>query len=151
MLAYFGPPKIFHSNNDKEFNNQLIRAMFDRWGGDVTFISGRPEHSQSQGLVERGNSIVENKIAAMKEEEGITGDKYPWASRLPRIMFAMNMERQETIKDSPYHVVFGKCPIAGIFPGAAGYFVNEKILNLPTEDGSTLAAEESFTEDDCVN
>ena len=69
VLAYFGPPKIFHSDNGREFINQLIRAMFDRWGGDVTFVNGRPHHSQSQGLVERGNQIVERKISAMKKDE----------------------------------------------------------------------------------
>ena len=119
VLAYFGPPKIFHSDNGREFVNQLIRAMFDRWGGDVTFINGRPRHSQSQGLVERGNRTVEQKIAAMKYDEGITGDHYPWAAWLPRIMFAINSQQQGTIKDSPYRVVFGKPPPTGIFPGAA--------------------------------
>jgi len=45
------PPKIFYSDNGREFVNQLIRAMFDKWGGgNVTFINGRPRHSQSQGL-----------------------------------------------------------------------------------------------------
>ena len=58
VLAYFGPPKIFHSDNGREFIYQLIRAMFDRWGGDVHDIcEWRPRHSQSQGLVERGNQL----------------------------------------------------------------------------------------------
>ena len=41
VLAYLGPPKIFHSDNGREFVNNLIRAMFEKWGGDVTFASGR--------------------------------------------------------------------------------------------------------------
>ena len=36
----------------------------------MTFVSCRPRHSQSQGLVERGNRTVEQKIAAMKQDEG---------------------------------------------------------------------------------
>ena len=52
--------------------------MFDRWGGDVTFVNGRPRHSQSQGLVECGNQIVERKISAMKKDEGMTDGQYPW-------------------------------------------------------------------------
>jgi len=55
VLAYFGPPKIFHSDNGREFVNQVIKALFSQWEGDTTFISGRPRHSQSQGLIERGN------------------------------------------------------------------------------------------------
>ena len=60
--------------------NNLIHAMFKRWGGDVTFVNGRPRHSQSQGLIERGNCTVEMKIAVMKQDEGHTGLKYPWVS-----------------------------------------------------------------------
>ena len=47
VLAYLGPPKIFHSDNGREFVNDLIHAMFEKWGGDVTFVSGRhvtPSH-----------------------------------------------------------------------------------------------------------
>ena len=102
VLAYLGPPKIFHSDNGREFVNNLIHTMFEKWGGDVTFVSGRPRHSQSQGLVERGNRTVEQKIAAMKLDEGHGENKYPWVSWLPRIMFSMNCERHEGIKDLPY-------------------------------------------------
>ena len=80
VLAYFGPPKIFHSDNGREFINQLIRAMLDRCGGDVIFVNGRPRHSQSQGLVERGNQVAERKISAMKKDKGMTDGQYPWAS-----------------------------------------------------------------------
>ena len=128
VLAYLGPPKIFHSDNGREFVNNLIRAMFEKWGGDVTFVSGRPRHSQSQGLVERGNRTVEQKIAAMKLDEGHGENKYPWVSWLPRIMFSMNCERHEGIKDLPYRVVFGRYPPVGIFPGAEKHCVDEEDL-----------------------
>ena len=123
-----GPPKIFYSDNGREFVNNLIRATFEKWGGDVTFVSGRPRHSQSQGLVERGNCTVEQKIAAMKEDEGHEENKYPWVSWLPRIMFSMNCERHEGIKDLPYRVVFGRYPPVGIFPGAEKHCVDEEDL-----------------------
>ena len=81
VLAYFAPPKIFYSDNGRELVNQVIKALFSRWEGDTTFISGRPRHSQSQGLVERGNRTVEKMIAAMKQEANIDDDtmQYPWA------------------------------------------------------------------------
>ena len=43
----------------------------------MTFVIGCPRHSQSQGLVERGNHTVEQNIAAMKLDEGHGEDKYP--------------------------------------------------------------------------
>ena len=129
VLAYLGPPKIFHSDNGREFVNQLIRAMFDKWGGNVTFINGRPRHSQSQGLVERGNRTIEDKLKAMKKDEGLQGESYPWASWLPRIMWALNSQRHETIKYSPYHLLFCKQPPAAVFPGTEEHCVNEEDIS----------------------
>ena len=58
---------IFHSDNGREFVNNLLHSLLDNWSsGNVTFVTGRPRHSQSQGLVERGNAIIEDKIAAIK-------------------------------------------------------------------------------------
>ena len=91
VLGYFGAPKRFHSDNGKEFVNQVLHKLLDKWNPDVTVINGRPRHSQSQGLVERGNREVEKKLTNMKNEAGITGDKYPWASWLSECMFNMNM------------------------------------------------------------
>ena len=136
MLAYCGPPKIFHSDNGREFVNQLIRSMFDRWGGDVTFVNCRPRHSHSQGLVERGNRVVERKLAAMKDDNGMSGDKYPWASWLPRVMWAMNSERHRTIQDTPYRLLFGRSPPAGIFPGAQEHCLSEEALGTQASDNS---------------
>ena len=128
VLAYLGPPKIFHSDNGREFVNNLIHTMFEKWGGDVTFVSGCPHHSQSQGLVERGNRTVEQKIAAMKLDEGHGENKYPWVLWLPRIMFPMNCERHEGIKDLPYHVAFGRYPPVGICSGTEKRCVDEEDL-----------------------
>ena len=55
VLGYFGAPKRFHSDNGKEFVNQVLQGLLNKWNPDVTLINGRPCHSQSQGLVERGN------------------------------------------------------------------------------------------------
>lgn len=83
----------------------------------VTFVSGSPRHSQSQGLVERGNRTVERKIAAMKQDEGHAGNKYPWVSWL-----------HEGVRELPYRVVFGRYPPVGIFPGAEKHCIDEEDL-----------------------
>ena len=44
----------------------------------------RPRHSQSQGLVEKGNHCVEMQIQAMKQEWRGTGNA-PWTDWLPRV------------------------------------------------------------------
>ena len=66
VFAYLGPPRIFHSDNGREFVNQVLSSLVQSWGGETTLVNGRPRHSQSQGLVEVGNKHVERKLAAMK-------------------------------------------------------------------------------------
>ena len=127
VLAYFGPPNIFHSDNGREFVNQIMRSLLESWGADITLVHGRPRHSQSQGLVERGNRTVEKKIAAMKADIGLSEDNYPWASWLPRIMYSLNTELQRTVDEVPYKIVFGKSPPTS-FPGAAN-IVNEEDID----------------------
>ena len=89
VLAYLSVPKKFHSDNGREFVNQLLRCMFDQWGGDTVFISGRPRHSMSQGLIERGNRTIEDKLSKLKEMHRSNiqdGDSpFPWASGLCRV------------------------------------------------------------------
>ena len=92
VLAYVGTPHIFHSDNGREFVNQLLHSLLDTWSsGNVTFVNGRPRHSQSQGLVERGNRTV----AAIKNDEGFAGKmSFPWVSWLPRIMYSIKTQRK---------------------------------------------------------
>ena len=110
VLGYFGAPKRFHSDNGKEFVNEVLHKLLEKWNPDITVINGRPRHSQSQGLVERGNREVEKKLTNMKNEAGITGNKYPWSSWLSECMFNMNMQTSSTTNETPYHLVFGVAP-----------------------------------------
>ncbi|XP_029953862.1 zinc finger protein 837-like isoform X2 [Salarias fasciatus] len=141
VLAYLGPPRIFHSDSGREFVDRVIGALLDSWGGGVSFISGRPGHCHSQDLVECGNRVVEEKLAALKADSDASGDRFPWASWLPRIMFAMNSQRRDAVKDSPYRVAFGRNPPSGVFPregaGAAACVDEEDMENKPASDQPT--------------
>ena len=84
VFPYFGLPKILQSDNGREFVNEVIREVLKSWPGEVTIINGRPRHSQSRGLVEKGNHLVEMQLQAMKCEHKDTGS-VPWTDWLPRI------------------------------------------------------------------
>jgi len=84
VFPYLGLPKILQSDNGREFVNQIVKEILTLWPGQVVIINGRPRHSQSQGLVEKGNHCVEMQIQAMKQEWSGTGNA-PWTDWLPRI------------------------------------------------------------------
>ncbi|CAG8657109.1 7947_t:CDS:2, partial [Diversispora eburnea] len=54
-------PTILQSDNGKEFVAQVIKELIELWPS-VTIINGWPRHPQSQGLVERANGILEQKL-----------------------------------------------------------------------------------------
>ena len=142
VFAYLGLPKIFHSDNGREFVNEILKRVFEMWGGDTLFVNGRPRHSQSQGCVERGNRTVQSKIGKLiqisnsKEvsemindlaaEDIQDGETYPWASWLPNIMYALNSQMSETTKTSPYELVFGQKARGNVFPGAKTGVLHEE-------------------------
>ena len=84
---YVGLPKILQSDNGREFVNQIVKECLEMWPGEVVIINGRPRHSQSQGLVEKGNHLVEMQLQAMKAEdcENRSTKNVPWADWLPEI------------------------------------------------------------------
>ena len=128
VLAYVGPPHIFHSDNGREFVNQLLHSLLETWSnGNVTFINGRPRHSQSQGAVDTGNRTIQEKIAAIKYDEGYAGKtSFPWMSWLPRIMFSMNTQIHSTTREVPYKLVFGQMPRCQVVPRAEQHIVMEE-------------------------
>ena len=102
-----GASHIFQSDNGSEFCNQDLRNLIKNWSCNVTFVNGRPRHSQSQGLVERGNRAVKDKISKMKAEIGMA-DQVLWAPWLPDIRYALKTVKHKFTKDMPYRVVFGR-------------------------------------------
>jgi transposase InsO family protein len=78
IFCMFGPPCILQSDNGKEFTASLVKEVINLWP-DITIINGRPRHPQSQGLVERGNQILENRISKWMEDN----QSSTWATALP--------------------------------------------------------------------
>ena len=136
VLAFFGPPHIIHSDNGEEFVNDLIRGLLKLWNHDVTFINGRPSHSQSLKKAENGNAEVEKKIACMKNELCfMESSSVPWASWLPGIMYTLNSQQHHTTNDSPYHAVFRSMPSTAMFPAAKRHIMTEEEMG---EIGSSI-------------
>jgi transposase InsO family protein len=84
VFAVLGTPKILHSDNGREFVNEIVRSVVKDWPGDVTIVNGRPRHPQSQGLVEQGNSTVE-KLLGCRFHEYKESQEPNWSEWIPLI------------------------------------------------------------------
>ncbi|CAF1545405.1 unnamed protein product, partial [Rotaria sordida] len=82
IFYQFGPPRILQSDNGREFVAKVILALTKLWPG-LLIINGRPRHPQSQGLVERGNAVVQQLLGTCVAR---------------------------TINQTPFEVVFGQQP-----------------------------------------
>jgi hypothetical protein len=47
----------------------VIKELMEMWPS-VKIINGRPRHPQSQGLVERANGILQQKLGKWQENTG---------------------------------------------------------------------------------
>ena len=84
IFPYFGVPKILHSDNGREFINQVIDELLRTWHSEIQLVSGRPRHPQSQGIVERAHYTLERKLTTEINRTKLK--QPPWNSWLPRIV-----------------------------------------------------------------
>lgn len=81
VFSYLGTPKILHSDNGREFVNEIVTSICKEWPGEVTIVNGRPRNPKCQGLVEQGNGTVEKMLGARLLESD--SDVPPWSEWLP--------------------------------------------------------------------
>ena len=64
ILHMFILPTIPHSGNGRKFVNHLIEDVLATRPGAVQLVSGRPQHPQSQGLVEQVHYALERMMSS---------------------------------------------------------------------------------------
>ena len=99
------PPKILQFDNGKEFTAVIIKELISLWP-TVKIINGRPCHPQSQGLVERANGILQQKLGKWKEDTG----RHDWSFGLRLVILSMNHSYCHSHKKTPYELVYGDKP-----------------------------------------
>ena len=84
VFAVLGTPKILHSDNGREFVNEIIHNIVKEWPGEVMIVNGRPSNPKCQGLIEQGNGMVEKLLGCHLYAH--EGDSQPvWSEWLPFI------------------------------------------------------------------
>ena len=81
----FGAPILLHSDNGREFVNQVISDLHLMWP-EAKIVHGKPRHSQSQGSVERANRDIEEMLSAWMEQNNSRN----WPTGVKFIQFQKN-------------------------------------------------------------
>ncbi len=98
-IMAFGPLTILQCDNGKEFKGALL-VILKKHG--IKLINGNPRSSQTQGLVEQGNGVVERKIRAWKMENGSP----KWHEALLEVALAINTQTHLATGRLLYSIVF---------------------------------------------
>lgn len=94
------PPIVLQSDNGKEFVAAVIKELVGLWPS-VKIINGRPRHPQSQGLVERANGILQQRLGKWREYSG----RSDWSYGLRLVVLSMNNSICRSHKKTPYELV----------------------------------------------
>jgi len=99
-VMHHGPFPIWHSDNGKEFKG-LLEHLLIEW--DIAIRRGRPRRPQTQGGVERANSIAKKKINALRFASG----NHRWSQHLNTVADQINRTVSATTGSSPYMIASG--------------------------------------------
>ena len=117
VFSVFGPPETLHSDQGKEFQNQLVKELQSVFGYKKTRTAAyRP---QGNSVLERVHSTVHNMLAMYSN---LACDN--WAELLPFVPLAHNTAYSKTLEETPHYLVFGR----------AGTLPVELILGVPSTD-----------------
>ncbi|CAF1176183.1 unnamed protein product [Didymodactylos carnosus] len=105
LFFVFGPPRLLHSDNGKEFVASVITEL-KKLFPDLCFIRGRPRHPQSQGCIERANGVLCDALGKWLT----TNNSIHWSEGLLPVVYGINTRVSCVTKKTPYEVMFGQPP-----------------------------------------
>ena len=101
FVCRFGTPNILHTDQGRNFDSALVKAMCKLLGIKKTRTTAY--YPQSDGLIERFNRTLLNLLSIAARE-----DTCNWDSYIPLLMFAYRTSVQESTGCTPYQLVFGR-------------------------------------------
>jgi hypothetical protein len=99
LIHTYGVPERIVSDNGPAFTAE-------KWARTLSFLGVRhsltsPEHAQTNGLVERVNGVILDRLAAYVTEE------VDWDLQLSAAVFSINTSAQASTRTSPFEIVYG--------------------------------------------
>ena len=102
IICRHGVPEELLSDRGSNFMSDLIQSVCDELG--IKKINTSSYHPQTDGLVEKFNSTLIEMVAKCCE---VTND---WDSYLPHLLFAYRSSIQESTRESPFSLLYGRDP-----------------------------------------
>ena len=102
-----GPPHILHSDNGREFsNNLLLSTLGEKWP-PLKVVHGKPQHPESQGAVERANRYIKDALFGMMYDHD---SDQCWIKYLRWVQWDHNTSYHTVIRMTPYEAVYNRKP-----------------------------------------
>ena len=103
VISRHGVPEELLSDRGTNFLSELIAEICKVLGMKKINTSGY--HPQTDGLVEKFNSTLINMIAKSCEIHA-----HDWDEHLAHLLFAYRVSAQESTKESPFYLLYGRDP-----------------------------------------
>ncbi|CAF1509339.1 unnamed protein product, partial [Rotaria sp. Silwood1] len=104
IISKFGTPRCILTDNGTHFTSTFMNELIKQIG--ATHLYSTPYHPQTNGQVERYNSTMDAKIAALSNLR-----KTDWDDQLPFVTFNYNASIHSSTKQIPFEMMFGRLPV----------------------------------------
>ncbi|CAF1363369.1 unnamed protein product [Adineta steineri] len=149
LFFVFGPPKLLHSDNGKEFVATVIFELKQLFP-DLVFVRGKPRHPQTQGCIERANGVLCGALGKWMSVHNSTH----WSDGLLPTTYGINTRFSVVTKLTPYQVMFGQEPRCdSIFWKLVkeNEIIDEEDLPTPIDDFNNDVVDDENDVDDCAD
>jgi hypothetical protein len=93
IAGIIGYPKIFHTDNGKEFTAKVVLKALREMNPHIYDVTGRPRRPQDQGSVERMNKLVKRILGTLLTERSrLAGDNPKWTEVLGMVAATINSQ-----------------------------------------------------------
>jgi transposase InsO family protein len=103
MFMMFGYPRSCQADNGSEFKGMVAELLKEK---AVIYTHGQPYKPQTQGVVERFNQTIQDRIASIMHEVG----EQDWFNVLDQAVGSYNTTPHSATNHTPYKIMYGQDP-----------------------------------------
>ena len=104
----YGCPLVVRSDGGREFMGEFD-AMMKTY--KITHITTSPYYPQSNGLIERLNRVIKDKLQSLYNSKEYRDN---WVNQLQIVAFAIRIAKSRATGFSPFEIMYGRdCQLPG--------------------------------------